>query len=44
MTTTNPKVLWARKELSSRLKGISDNTTRKGVFKKVWADAKKKFG
>lgn len=40
----NEKVTWARKELGSRLKGISSKTERTKIFKEVWKDAKKKFG
>lgn len=40
----NPKSLWARNQLKVRLKGISDNEIKKEIFKKVWAEAKAKFG
>jgi hypothetical protein len=41
---TSQKVLWARKQFSSRLKGVKSKTERTRIFKKVWAEAKKKFG
>lgn len=39
----NPKVIWARKQLASELKGVKSSTERKQIFKDVWKQAAKKF-
>ena len=43
MTTKNPKVLWARKQLALELKGIKSASDRTQIFKDVWKKAAKKF-
>jgi hypothetical protein len=44
MAKTNPKVAWARKQIGVELKKAKTVAERKKVFKKVWAEAKRKFG
>jgi hypothetical protein len=39
----SPKVAWATKQLSIRLKGVKSAAARKKIFREVWAEAKKKY-
>jgi hypothetical protein len=39
----NPKVIWARHELSKRLKGKKTKSEKTKVFKQVWAEAARKY-
>lgn len=37
------KVMWVRRELKKRLKGVKSRNERTGIFREVWKDAEAKF-
>lgn len=41
---SNPKTQWALKQLKVRMKGVSSADDRTKVMRKVWQEAKAKFG